>query len=462
MIKRIVYLSYFVLGFGLFWFYLYRINPDGISYFTVAQNYANGYFVINGFWSPLLSWLLIPFYLLRISPFTGFNLIQLCVGFFTLLGIEKLTDFFPQAKERKVLVLAAAIPFILYCAYSVITPDLLSFCLLLYYCNSVLKAKTQGFQAGLFGALAYLAKTYAFYFFLAHFTLMMIAKRDWRNFLKGFGVFFVIAGVWVALQSLQYHQLTVGNTGKYNYETCRPGGVNKPFLYDGLLKPPPHAQSAWYDPSIMSILYHKPPTLAAEIVGWVSVIFHNMLEQGYQYEGFSLFAVLILGYAMYQIKNPQYRFLLATFVLYSLGYLIYHVEDRYIWFPVALLLLMAANIKIRNVFMIVLFVSFVVIPSKRLLWNLNESKDIYLLGTVVHLSGNVASNGDYNNSLFLSYYSNARYFGIPTGTASVMEKSIQNNHITYFLSWSDAPFDAFTKRYKKIQQKGGVTIYHVQ
>ncbi|MHC4720172.1 MAG: hypothetical protein ACYSYT_06835, partial [Planctomycetota bacterium] len=52
-----------ILGGALVGHYRYQINPDGISYISVAQKYLAGDFAgaINGYWGPLYSWLLMPF-----------------------------------------------------------------------------------------------------------------------------------------------------------------------------------------------------------------------------------------------------------------------------------------------------------------------------------------------------------------------------------------------------------------
>ena len=41
----------------------YQINPDGMSYMRIAQYWAVGdvRHAVNGYWSPLLSWCLVPF-----------------------------------------------------------------------------------------------------------------------------------------------------------------------------------------------------------------------------------------------------------------------------------------------------------------------------------------------------------------------------------------------------------------
>ncbi|MHC4572433.1 MAG: hypothetical protein ACYS0C_10215, partial [Planctomycetota bacterium] len=58
----VVLLIYLVAGISILKYYRYLVNPDGISYISIAQKYINGDFsnAVNGWWGPMLSWLLVP------------------------------------------------------------------------------------------------------------------------------------------------------------------------------------------------------------------------------------------------------------------------------------------------------------------------------------------------------------------------------------------------------------------
>ena len=59
----IILIIYLIVGLAIIEKYHYQINPDGISYISIAQKYLAGDFAnaINGYWGPLLSWCLMPF-----------------------------------------------------------------------------------------------------------------------------------------------------------------------------------------------------------------------------------------------------------------------------------------------------------------------------------------------------------------------------------------------------------------
>ena len=54
---------YIILFFLLFPYYQYVVDIDAVSYINVAERVAKGeyYHSVNGYWSPLISWILVPF-----------------------------------------------------------------------------------------------------------------------------------------------------------------------------------------------------------------------------------------------------------------------------------------------------------------------------------------------------------------------------------------------------------------
>ncbi|MDV7402594.1 hypothetical protein RZS08_64830, partial [Arthrospira platensis SPKY1] len=51
------------------YFYRFQINPDGISYISLAKKYVSGDYThaVNAYWSPLLVWMSIPFYFIGLN-----------------------------------------------------------------------------------------------------------------------------------------------------------------------------------------------------------------------------------------------------------------------------------------------------------------------------------------------------------------------------------------------------------
>jgi hypothetical protein len=84
-------LIYLIIGVCLLKYYRYRINPDGVSYISVAQKYAAGNFkqAVNGYWSPLFCWLLVPLLAIRIEPLLATKILNLLVGSQVILEIGR-------------------------------------------------------------------------------------------------------------------------------------------------------------------------------------------------------------------------------------------------------------------------------------------------------------------------------------------------------------------------------------
>src|SRR5438876_2772461 len=86
-------LAYCCLGIPLFPLYQFQVNPDGGSYINIAHLYAIGDFhdAVNGYWAPLISWLLVPFLLVNFQPVFAYQLLSLIISFFTFIVVTKLS-----------------------------------------------------------------------------------------------------------------------------------------------------------------------------------------------------------------------------------------------------------------------------------------------------------------------------------------------------------------------------------
>ncbi|HML06223.1 MAG TPA: hypothetical protein VK426_10655, partial [Methanobacterium sp.] len=161
--------------------YYVPIGWDEISYINIAHGYAIGDFgdAINGIWSPLYSWLLTLFFLRGFTPWYGIyasKTLCLIIGFFSIISVKILLNTLKMSKITQITALIALVPSILYFAIIYNTPDLLSALLIIIYLSVIFKSNysdrlSYGILCGFIGALAYLSKSYAFAFFLAHFIL---------------------------------------------------------------------------------------------------------------------------------------------------------------------------------------------------------------------------------------------------------------------------------------------------
>ena len=102
----IVLVVYSILAFFSLKYFQYRIGGDEISYINIAKAYAAGNWgaAINGYWSPLYSWLMSPFLLFGSQPLYAVyvsKIVSLIIGFFTIISVRRLSRTFEIDKMLK-------------------------------------------------------------------------------------------------------------------------------------------------------------------------------------------------------------------------------------------------------------------------------------------------------------------------------------------------------------------------
>ena len=157
------------------------LNPDGISYLSIAQKYLDGDFkdAVNAYWGPLYSWLMMPLLASGLSPTLVADLLGVVLGGLAAFATWRLASALGLRGPLKTAVLAALIPLFVLTAHQAVSPDLLLTCVLLLYLQVMADETNRGRRraavaAGALGGLAYWSKAYGFYFFLVHFTAVAV------------------------------------------------------------------------------------------------------------------------------------------------------------------------------------------------------------------------------------------------------------------------------------------------
>ena len=255
---------YVIAVIGLAPHFVYRLFPDSISYFSVAKQYAEGHTweAVNGYWSPLFSWLLVPFLWAGIAPHVASRVLFGVVGAILVVLFHALIGRLGVSHRIQNWATITSIPIIAYCSLTLATPDfLLVGLLLLYYfllCRPDFASRRwSGVLCGLVGGAAYLCKHYAIAFFAVHFTAFMLARylqgrrenlgrRVVFHYVAGMAVFLLICSAWIGTMSAKYGRFTVSQAGSYNHSLVGPD-----FSRSHRLRPPPgpHGLSAWDSPA---------------------------------------------------------------------------------------------------------------------------------------------------------------------------------------------------------------------
>ena len=475
-----------------------RITADSMLYFSLAEKYLAGDFVnaINGYWGPLLAWLMIPFLYMGISDVLTINLIDLIIGDLLIIGVWRLSYRFEITDKVRSVLMIALLPIVL--KFSLVQPmDFLLVCILIFYLSIVFKTDYQksvssGLFSGVLGSLAYFTKAYAFPFFIVHFFIMntlhylkSTAKDDrkkvLRNAVAGFLLFFMISGAWILLISDKYGHVTFSTMRDTNFNAPGPddmgGGLEfgVPVFTEGFYEPPNEtAFVVWEDPSYLRGKPWSAWQSPRHFKHFIRLTFRNISDGLKIFESFSTFSiVIIVAYILLcSMRSKEELFSkgvllypLFTIILFSGGYVLFHFEDRYVWLSNILLLLMGGYLLTvlfqgeffrsglrKNILIVFFIISFIFVPSKYVIQVSRGGMDneMYLVSTDLKkydISGNIASNryllshDAWHETFRLAYWLDSRYYGQSREGISDedLKTELEKYDIDYYFLWGEEP-----------------------
>jgi hypothetical protein len=178
-----------------------------------------------------------------------------------------------------------------------------------------------------------------------------------KNLFTGLTLFFIISGLWISTISVKYDEITIGTSGEYNQDLMGPGSKGHPVFFQGSDE---NAISAWEDPSYIKISSWSPLNSWNNFNYEISLIRKNVQDTLDILISFSyLSLIIILTYFLLfiwsskkKILNGNVLYPLLTIGLYSAGYFLIWVEDRYLWIIYILLFLMEESYSVNFLNMI--------------------------------------------------------------------------------------------------------------
>ncbi|MHC4122211.1 MAG: glycosyltransferase family 39 protein [Planctomycetota bacterium] len=491
-------LTYLLLGWILLSYYRYQINPDGISYISIAQKYLSADFcnAINGWWGPMISWLLSPLLAMKIEPLLAAKILNLIIGVVAIIMVRSLLKKFSDSVWVEYVILLTLIPIILSFAMGDVTPDLLLMTLVGIYLYNIFdsnytKTRKKGWLCGFWGGLGYLTKSYAFPFFTVHFLVMnvlhyfRIKTKDERktvlvNFLSGLIVFAIISGIWVGLISKKYGEFTFGTSGKTAFGSQASKGFHWLGVYwQGFLEPSNEtAISVWEDPSYLKVPPKESITFRQFILNQWETTSSVIVKMGRLFLEFSVLSVAVaVGYLWFWIRSfktkklpSQILFPTITIVIFASGYSLITVNARYIWILFILVMLMGGYLlsklfevkffdnKMAKVFLLTIFLlSFAVPQILDLKKRVNRGKWVYgfsqALSSFIKPQSHIAANTNWPLTLYLAYHLDCRYYGVQEKniTRTKLKSDLEKYDIDYYFVWGDRPVDfSFLTDYREI------------
>lgn len=475
------------LGLGLFliigitlastW-YRYQINPDATSYFSIAQKYARGDFrhAINGYWSPLLSWLLVPFVWLNFNLIMVAKIISLFAGAFILLISYLIMRRQLSVNETiaKWTVIGLAPVILAWILPGSITPDVLFVAVLLLeiFLLKRFADKPNWINCatlGAAGALLYYTKFFGGYFFIAQVGLVGLVALVRAKSLSSLMPFIKVALVFGALIlpfvtaiSIKYHKPTLSTAGDYNQGIIVLSGngvsFNHPMVSSGPFVPPnSSAYSIWEDPSRLPVPKYSPLKSPKHLKRFIRIVWRNVIRIRDYLLTFGVAATLGLlllatralskrPFKLADITNPQLLLGVTAVVLIG-GYSLILVEERYLWGLVVIGFMSLAtflnseaiNIYAARVFLILIALFGLWTNTDAIVNNRYTGQSEFMIAKQVAsmLPPNQRIISDNFNALYSCYYVNLRCYSVlsPTGSNADQQSALYENIRDYGIQY---------------------------
>lgn len=330
----------------------YQLNPDGVSYLSIARAYARFEWkeAVNGYWGPLLSWLITPAFWLGVDPVAWFYVVNVAAaGALACVFFGWVRKRLPELNAGIAFVLAVVLLLTLAAfALSNVTPDML-FCLLLV----VLAMSLEHFVAqpslrnavtlGLLGAALFYAKAIG----LPLFVLAIGAvgaywlvkwQAAWRLALLAGVVCGIIVLPFCAAISIKYGHLAFSNSGVYNMRLLAPTRQRvHPIDQPGILLPR-HADAAspWDDPSDLPMPAWSPFGSRSDLVYYLGQVRDNALTLLADFIGLGVLCIAgVSGLIALVRRFRLFAVMLGLAAVLCGMYVLTQVEARYFWMFIA-------------------------------------------------------------------------------------------------------------------------------
>lgn len=475
------------------WF-RYQINPDATSYFTIAAKYARFdlHHAINGYWGPMLSWLLVPFIWLHIDPSIGARIVSIA----SVTGLMLLTyAFLLRHQAGRIIATATSLIIAIMGAVWIlagpVTPDLLIAFLTVLFAFKLQvfiskPTRRTAIQLGIVGAAMYFSKGFGFYLFLAVCAFVIawqLYQVGWKNYKPilqrwrpALITFIALTLPFICVLTVKYHHVTITNAGAYDHRVFGPVVQGaQPQLTSGPLAPPnTTANTIWEDPTLMTNLMPNwsPLQSRANLHYFAFSVFVRDLKVSMQalYDA----GMLVTAGALLAILGcfgKKYRQENAIFVLIGsmeiLGYAVIFTDARYLWSMIILALTAAALwiaqlertrfLSQRQLFLgavIIIITMFVPVPRQIASAHrgADDSYDQALaIGKLIPSGSKVIA--DNFAEYYSCYYRDLHCYSVlqtpPAGTAQSYYQQLKRTGITYYIDYhtrdSDPALAAFVQ-----------------
>lgn len=488
---------YLPLAAASAWMSRYAMNPDGVGYLRTAEYYARGDWAlaINGYWSPLLSWLLVPLIRAGLDPLVAVRALQIVIGAGLIYTAALLTVALGGRRHARsvacVCAALAAIPM----SRSLITPDLLLACLIAIYLAFALEpavAKpTRAFATGVVAGGAYLAKAYALPFFLVHYALSTLywvrhvaLPMPRSRWLAAWTVatvgFFAVAAPWALMISQHYGRPMFSSAGPLNRAFLNPDVAEPSQVVHALQLPAAGRLSVWEDPTNVNVRTWSPFQSLHYFLRQLQWAWSNLKAIANDLKSIDLGGLLLVvwGYALARTASPgccsarrrAVLWVVLSAALYAAGYLLLpRGGPRYLWplVPpgIALLALFverspAPTRRLATILVILSFAATYLYDTYGLwgAWPGKGNYEVAMQARSLPLEAPVAANA-WGPGLFVCYHLRIPYLGRPQSTEpKAMVAELRSAGAKAFLVFNDARLSADLGNLAGLTRLNGVPL----
>lgn len=336
------------------------INPDGINYSLIAEEYSEGNFrnAINTYWGPALSWLMAIPIAFGAEALTTYRIITVLTLFACLLAIWWLMTIASFRPEVRFITLWATGLMMLGWSVEEMTPDLLMLLVMLLLFVQLLRlgddlSVRRVVITGLLGGIGFLVKPFGLPLFVAAWTVfcayVWVRDRDASSvkfvgirYLQGLASFLAVALPWIAAMSWKFGEFTTGTSGRLNLLiVARPGSLSadgpppQSFAIPPPFDPSPSYGASWNPLASFADLEHFTRNFFANVSGLIE----QFSLMSFVLSGVAIVALMGLVHLKSELPELVPRALLFSAVYVGL-YCLVLVNTRYIW-PAILLLCLA-------------------------------------------------------------------------------------------------------------------------
>lgn len=502
-------LLYFLLWKLLHPYLGYMLDSDCVAYLTLARRICEGQYLqsVNGLWSPLNVWMIVPLMKGGMEAFMAAKVLNGCFGAVVLIQVNALFRRFRLSVLVRGVGMFCAAVVMAYFVYMQLFGDVLQLIFVLAYLHLLWSPRffsTVFFPmlAGAVMAFAFYAKAYSLVFFLLHFTVMLWMAFRHHRIGKGLAVRMGLAAFSVTLMlilpwSLALHQKygvwsVTGFAGKLNMSWYINSG--KTFRSDIRLLIPPAADdspSFWEDPYPSQDRLSTPLSSPTHFVRWTARCVHTCLVAVgcFQEITFLAFAlILCAGWFFFFRKTDEepepllfeYQTLLITIVLLPVGYLMMHIETRYIWLNTFLLMILAAWFWQRSSFALSKYLqlaaglvaasSFLVFPVLQIEQLKGKNKSLFDTAAALkghQFKGRFTSNvQDAGTMWVIAYLTGSSFFTIERSdyTAAELLDEMRRYQVKYYVYSSENNVwepSALSEHLRLLYRAGDVLVYEL-